>query len=47
MFEYVADVVLEVFERRHFIVFLIDPALVPAGAGRDIEGVPVGGLVVE
>ncbi len=45
--EHVADVVLEVLERRHLVAFIVEPALVPAGAGRHVKGVTVGGLVVE
>ncbi len=45
--EHGPDVVLEVLERRDLVALLVDPALVPAGARRHEEGVPVGGLVIE
>ncbi len=45
--EHVADVVLEVLERRHLVAFFIHPTLLPAGAERHKEGVAIGGLVIE
>ena len=45
--EHVADVVLEVLERRNLVAVLVRPGLVPAGADGHEEGLAVGGLVFE
>ena len=45
--EHVADVVLEVLERRNLIAVLVDPGFMPAGAHGNKEGLAVGGLVFQ
>ena len=45
--EHVADVVLEVLERRNQIAVLVDPGFMPAGAHGNKEGLAVGGLVLQ
>ena len=45
--QHVADVVLQVFERRHKVAFLVGPGLVPAGANGHEERLAVGGLVFQ
>ena len=45
--EHVADVVLEILERRDLVAVLIRPGLMPAGADGDEEGLAVGGLVFQ
>ena len=45
--EHVADVVLQILERRNPLAVPVRPRLVPAGARRHVEGVAVGGLVLQ
>ena len=45
--EHVADVVLQILERRHQVAILVGPGFVPAGANGDEEGLAVGGLVLQ
>ena len=47
LIEHVADVVLQVLERRNLIAILVNPAFVPTGAHRNEECLAVGSLVLQ